>query len=70
MLCVSDEIEPYIVFSNILEMRKTDVNGSRMSILFRTNHSNIIDFDYRKETWYWVSSDSRRAVGVSLLSTY
>ena len=55
------------MFSNILEMRKTDVHGSRMDTLFRTNHSNIIDFDYRQEVWYWVSTDEHRIVGVSTI---
>lgn len=59
----TDTVEPYIVFSNILEMRRTDVHGSRMDTLFRTNHSNIIDFDYRQEVWYWVSTDEHRIVG-------
>ncbi|KAL5250879.1 hypothetical protein ACHWQZ_G016579 [Mnemiopsis leidyi] len=59
----TDEVEPYIVFSNILEMRKTDLNGTRMSILFETTYSNIIDYDYRKEMWYWVSTESHRVSG-------
>ena len=53
------------MFSNILEMRKTDLNGTRMSILFETTYSNIIDYDYRQEMWYWVSTESHRVSGVS-----
>ena len=58
------------MFSNILEMRKTDLNGTRMSILFETTYSNIIDYDYRQEMWYWVSTESHRVSGVSLHLTF
>jgi len=53
--CYAKEIDPFVVYSNLNHIRRTNVNGTQSDILFPTRHSNIIDFDYINQLWYWVN---------------
>ena len=46
LTCSFSEIDPFVVYSNLNHIRRTNVNGTQSDILFPTRHSNIIDFDY------------------------
>jgi len=54
--CLAQGVEPYIVWSNIHRFRRTDMEGTVSEVLFETNYSNIIDYDYRRSTWFYVST--------------